>query len=119
MFFQGLLLQPFVFGAAAIDAVARNLRSIVTTSSDKARATMTMKEAETVAEAGSWGLLLPMLDSRVAMVKEVQTLKTTEKGVIEDATSAATGEDEDDTADADAEEREGDDDTGNQDWLNN
>lgn len=73
MHLQGLVLHPHVFSSAAIDAVARNLRNILK-SPDTSWTSRSMKEAEMLDGACSWRLLTPMLDSRAAHVKDVQTL---------------------------------------------
>lgn len=75
---QAIVLQPYPFDAAVVDAVASNLRGVVT-SADRSWTKMSMKDAEAASGPGSWGLMLPMMDCRKTLAVEVQTLKPSEK----------------------------------------
>lgn len=83
---QGIVMQPYPFDDAVVDAFARNLRHMLT-SDDRTWTTTPMKEAEAVTGPGSWALLLPMLDCRVSLSKEVQTLKPSEKYLLRSNTA--------------------------------
>lgn len=64
---QGIVMQPYPFDDAVVDAFARNLRYILV-SDDRTWTTTPMKEAEAVTGPGSWALLLPIFGlSRVAV----------------------------------------------------
>lgn len=83
---QGIVMRPYPFDDAVVDAFARNLRHMLT-SDDRTWTTTPMKEAEAVTGPGSWALLLPMLDCRVSLSKEVQTLKPSEKYLLRSNTA--------------------------------
>lgn len=83
---QSIVLQPYPFDPAVVDAVARNLRHILS-EGDHSWTNTSMKESEAVAGSGSWGLLLPMLDCRVSLSTEVQTLTPSEKYLLRSVTA--------------------------------
>lgn len=75
---QGIALQPHPFAEQVIEAMARNFRDILV-AEDCSWTELSMKDAEAIAAPGSWALLLPMMDCRTALTKQVQTLKVSER----------------------------------------
>lgn len=78
---QGLVVQPFAFSSTVLDAAAKNLRGIVS-STDREWSTQLMKQAESVVGGYSWGLMLPMFDSRKTMNKDIRTFLAVEKHLV-------------------------------------
>lgn len=91
---QGIVLQPHTFDAVAINAAACNLRDILLStepysedSSSSAAPSWTNephKDAEKQKGPGVWSLLLPMIDGRAALTKEIQTMTSIEKQALRD-----------------------------------
>lgn len=72
-FLQALAMYPFVFDAAVVDPVAKNLRRIAL-SDDRSWCQPKSADAESQLEKGDWALLLPMVDTRLVIDKEVQSI---------------------------------------------
>lgn len=95
MLLQGIVLQPHAFDAVVINAAARNLRSILlstepvsdgSTSSAVPNWTNDLhKHAEKQEGPCVWSLLLPMIDGRAALMKEVQVMTSIEKQALRGA----------------------------------
>lgn len=81
MLLQALELQLFLFGVAARDAVACNLRNIVL-NGDRSWSKMTMKAEEKMKRLSAWGFLLPLLEIRMSMEQDAQTLTAHDKHVV-------------------------------------
>lgn len=75
---EGIALQPYPFAEQVIEAIARNFRDILV-AEDCSWTELSMKDAEAASGPGSWALLLPMMDCRTALSKQVQPLKASER----------------------------------------
>lgn len=93
MLLQGIFWQPHAFDAVAINAAARNLRSILVSTEPLSDGSLSdgstslavrnwtyelYKDAEKQESPCVWSLLLPMIDGRAALIKEVQTMTSIE-----------------------------------------
>lgn len=78
MFLQAIVMMPYKFEAAVIDAAAKNMRRIVA-APDRSWCKTKGKDAEWLVGPGDWALLLPMPDGWALLDKAVQKMTASDQ----------------------------------------
>lgn len=78
MFLQAIVMMPYTFEAAVIDAAAKNMRRIVA-APDRSWCKTKGKDAEWLVGPGDWALLLPIPDGWALLDKAVQKMTASDQ----------------------------------------